>query len=211
MSFPENLKSRAEDFSIIAGLDLDQFTDVGIVEAIRVFDTFVKGLPQRFLEPQKFAKMMVSNVEFLYSLVEAVGSSLVSENVSLKDQLKDAHAMMDKARIETLCNLRDLSKSATTLKYLMDGDEEHSFSESDDEDLPYWKITIVLPDDKKITHILDHIEASQYFNHAQRVEEDPHPEYDGIDSFDQVPADDFDTQEDMSSNGFDDQEDDETM
>jgi hypothetical protein len=188
-------KERAESFCILTGLDPEKFLVSGVYEALKVFDEFVKHLPRNLLDPIKFGKVMQNNPELLYSLLEASGTSIVSELNELRDQVKDAHAMMENQRIDRLELLRDVAPYFKTVKYCLGTDEDHEevsvLSEDETEDLPFWKITIALKNGTKITNILDHIEASQYFPGATIVEEDPDPNYDGPDSFDR-PTDDID-------------------
>ena len=208
MPLSPKTRERAENFCIYAGIDLEQFEDAGIAEALKTFDAFVKDLPPQFLEPKRFAKVLAYNVEFLYSLIESVGMALVSDNNNLNDQVKECHRMMDSQREQTLIDLSKLSKSIKTSKFMVSGTDAASFAENEEEDLPYWKVTLELPNGEKVTRVLDHIEASQYFNHVTVVHEDPHPEYDGDDALD-MPQDDIDMIDDVGQGDWD--EDDDTM
>jgi len=188
---PES-QDRAETFAVLVNIDSDKLLQTGMQAALQTFAAFVSTLPKRFLEPSAFAKVLASNIEFLYSLIEATGTSITDELVSLRDQVKEAEAVCDDQRESTLDVLQRVSKFFKTQKFCLGDDEAHPEVESEDEfqDLPYWKVTVSLPDDTKITHILDHIETAQYFPNVEIVQEDPDPTYDGPEGFPNDGVDD---------------------
>lgn len=191
----ENTAMRAEDFCIIAGIDLQDFLTTGIEAAIKVFDTFVETLPPKYNDKAVFKKMLLKNPELVYSMIEASGSSVVSRNVELVDEVKSASNMLDHQRELHLRDLSDLSINLKTERFsVYDSNNDDESTDVDEDDFPSWQITIHCPSGtttKKITHRVSHYEMSVFFNHATTAIENPDPDYDGADG-DVSPLDDVD-------------------
>lgn len=202
-----DITARIEDFCLVAGIDKNHFDRAGMPEAVASFDAFLRGLPKKYHDPKFFFKMLINNFDFVFSLIESVGTAIVSENIELQDRLDEANDLIDGSHERNLKTMAAFAKVHPTYRWSYDGNSE-TISEDDEDDLPTWKVTIDLGHEK-VTTTCDHFEMSTYFAKAQVVTEDPHPEYDGIDAFD-VPRDDLQTEEDANfdDSGFEDGDDD---
>jgi hypothetical protein len=181
--------NRAEDFCIIAGISLQDFLASGIESALRVFDTFIESLPPKYSEPVVFKRMLLKNPELVYSMIEAAGSTIVSRNVELADEVKSASNMLDHHRE---LHLRDLSDISLEMNLRTERFSLYEAGDPDDadDDFPTWQVTVFCGS-KKITHRVSHYEMSVFFNHAVTVSENPDPDYEGLDG-ETSPLDDID-------------------
>jgi hypothetical protein len=181
--------NRAEDFCIIAGIDMIDFIPAGMDQALATFDRFVEALPEKLCNPTSFKRIILRNPELVYSLIESSGSSIVKKNVDLNDEIKAASNMLDHQREVHLCDLstmsKELSLNVERFSIYETGDVD---KHEDEDDLPTWQIT-VYAGKKKITHRIDHFEMSKFFPHSVQVTTNPDPDYDGIDN-DISPLDD---------------------
>lgn len=204
------LRERIENFCIYLGVDPKDFVKIGMQNALGQFSSFVDDLPKKYLEPTNFFKLLMHNFDFVYGLVEAVGSDVAAKNAELDERINELQGLFDTVHDQHMLNLSRVSKYHHTERWLIDSNEDADIMmiEADDsdfgDDVPMWKITIFLGDDDRMSTTCDHFEMSKYFRDAVKVMHDPHPEYDGIDALD-IPRDDMvSIIEDDGSSDFDD-------
>lgn len=209
------LRERIETFCIYLGVNADDFVKIGMQNALGQFSAFIEDLPKKYHEPQNFFKLLMHNFDFVYGLVEAVGSDAAAKNAELEERLNELQTLFDTVHDQHMSNLSRVSKYHHTERWLIDADSDADVMmvEADDsdygDDVPMWKITIYLDGNDRMSTTCDHFEMSKYFRSAVKVSNDPHPEYDGIDALD-IPRDDqpLTLHDDSGFDGFDDEADD---
>lgn len=182
-----DLTSRREDLGLLVGAyDIHVALDRAV---LNVWIPFWRNLPKALCTP----RTLIYNKEILYSMLESVGSSLVSEKINLEEQVKayreDAaiqrHAFLRNlstaAEFSALCEAYDVTYSAEDT----DMDEpfiaDNDMFEGEDQADPLWKVCITFTGargKKRLTNILTHQEFTQHFAHlATRVSVDPDPDF----------------------------------
>lgn len=182
-----DLTSRREDLGLLIGAyDIHVALDRAISN---VWVPFWRNLPKELCTP----RTLIHNKEILYSMLETVGSSIVSEKINLEEQVKaykedqaiQRHAFLRNlstaAEFAALCEAYDVTYSAEET----DMDEPFASSEDmfegEEQTDPLWKVCVTFTGargTKRLTNILTHQEFTQHFAHlAVRVSEDPDPDF----------------------------------
>lgn len=202
-----DLLQHKDDFGLLLGIGN---MDVALDHAMNsVWIPYWKNLPRALQTPRR----LISDKAIVYSLIEAIGTRIVSERVDLEDQLK---AQQQDASVQRHAFLRTL---ATTAEYAAaceafdvsysadETDPDEPFTDMDEpfdaSDLadPLWKVCITFTNakgSKKITNILTHQEFVLHFSSvATVVSADPDPNYvseleDAFNSFNASSVDDED-------------------
>jgi len=180
-----DLDTRKEDFGLLLGIN---DMDAALKNAVStIWVPYWKNLPKELMTPRH----LVANTDIIYTMLESVGSHLVSERIDLEDQV---HGLRSDITMQRNAFLRDLAVTAEfsaschafNVSYSPeDTDPDQPFSDEeltfDPEDLPdpMWKvcITFVGPrGSKKITNILTHQEFITHFSAiSEVVTVDPDP------------------------------------
>lgn len=206
-----NLTTHKEDFGILLGIpDIDASLDAAIQS---IWTPYWRSLPRTLQTPRQLAH----DKEIIYSMLEALGTKLISERVDLEEQLKaqrnDAitqrHAFLrtlsTTAEFAAACEAFDVSYSAEehdedSLDTPFDLSEDVGFQDDSVID-PLWKVTVTFTNAKgsrKLTNILTHQEFITHFARiATQVSADPDPDYiseleDVFNSFNAQSPDDCD-------------------
>jgi hypothetical protein len=183
-----DLNARKEDFGILLGIDhVDSALDTAMQT---VWVPYWKNLPAALRTPRR----LIENKDLVYTMLEAVGSRLVSERIDLEDQVKGLRSDIASQRnvfLRDLATTAEFSAScqAFNVSYSPDDtDPDEPFSGDDDtlfdaEDLPdpMWKVCITFVGPratKRVTNILTHQEFIMFFaGVSDVVTKDPDPDY----------------------------------
>jgi hypothetical protein len=186
-----NLTTHKEDFGILLGIpNIDASLNAAIQS---VWLPYWRSLPRSLQTPRQLA----NDKEIVYSMLESLGTRLISERVDLEEQLKaqraDAltqrHAFLrtlaTTAEFAASCEAFDVSFPAEEhddesmdTPFDLDADAEFLADSSID---PLWKVTVTFTNargSRRLTNILTHQEFVTHFaNIATRVSADPDPDY----------------------------------
>lgn len=182
-----DLDTRKEDFGLLLGIsDMDAALKKAVSE---VWAPYWKNLPSHLRTPRH----LVTNTDLIYTMLESVGSSLVSERVDLEDQVRGLRsdiAMQRNAFLHDLAVTSEFAASCQAFNVSYSPDDTDPDQPFNDEDLtfdpedlpdPMWKVctTFVGPHgSKKVTNILTHQEFVTYFaSISEVVTADPDPAY----------------------------------
>lgn len=187
------MPDRQEDLGLLLGIgDLPK----ALEHALRtVWVPFWSTLPRSLCTP----RTLIFNAELLYSLLECLGTTLVSDKLALEREVENFRADSQNQRAVLMRTLSDTAQFAAScqaynISYSAEDaltsagldtpfeaeDSVNSGAEMDFDGDPMWKICIVLANAKsrkKLTHIITHEEFVTYFSSvAEVVSFDPDPE-----------------------------------
>ena len=182
------LKDRQEDLGLLIGSqDVASALDRAIAT---IWVPFWKTLPKHLCTPRN----LISNKEIVFSLIESVGSSIVSEKIALEREIEHyrndskyqrqtlLRTVADTAQFASECSAFNISYSADEMldESTLDTPFDDVDAEPGEDSDPMWKICVVFVNaygQKKLTHIVTHEEYVEYFApFATVVRHDPDPE-----------------------------------
>lgn len=187
------MTDRQEDLGLLLGLhDVPK----SLERALRtVWIPFWSTLPKSLRTP----RTLIFNAELLFSLLECLGTTLVSDKIALEREVENFRAdsqnqrsvlmrtLSDTAQFAASCQAYNISYSAEDaltsddldIPFAPDEPADHESGMDFDND-PMWKVSIVLANSKsrkRLTHIITHEEFVTYFaSVAEVVNFDPDPE-----------------------------------
>lgn len=183
----EDLLKHKDDFGLMLGItDIDSALD-SVISTIWV--PYWKNLPAALRTPRR----LLEDKGLVYSMLEGLGTRIMSERADLEDQLKAHRAdavMQRESFLRSLATMAEFSASCAAFNVSYEADDldldepflvDSSADASDDMPDPLWKVCITLVGargTKRLTNILTHQEFVMHFSSvATVVDVDPDPDF----------------------------------